>query len=153
MTSQTDAKIDKTLIKNLVLGFTSTCSNYTKDQQQILKIIATVLDFNQHELDKAHLNRTQQGSWLQSLLHPQAEAAQHSQQSLSEAFVRFLEQESRPRVVPNLLGNAVKEESTKAAATNRPSVVLSEIVLPTFADFGQSKNSSSILKDVLKDNT
>jgi hypothetical protein len=31
--------------------------------------------------------------------------------------------------------------------------ILSEVVLPTFADFAQNRNSSSILKDVLKDNS
>lgn len=157
LTSQTDTKVDKTLIKNLVVGLISANNNLNKDQMQVLKIIATVLDFNQQEYDKVNLNKLQQGSWLSSLLHPQSGASnqqQMSSQSLSEAFVRFLENESKPKVIPNLLNSNVpaKNESGSSQGTPRQSpVVLSEVVLPTFSDFAQNRNSSSILKDVLKD--
>lgn len=158
LTNQTDTKVDKTLIKNLVVGLISANNNLNKDQMQILKIIATVLDFNQQEYDKVNLNKLQQGSWLSSLLHPQSAASnqQMSPQSLSEAFVRFLENESKPKVIPNLLnsdGNIkTKNESGSSNVTPRQSpVILSEVVLPTFSDFAQNRNSSSILKDVLKD--
>ncbi|XP_066256497.1 thyroid receptor-interacting protein 11-like [Euwallacea similis] len=161
LTSQTDGKIDKSLIKSLIVGFLSSgnTNNWNKDQAQVLKLIATVLDFNQQDHDKVKLNKSQQGSWLGSLLTPQP--ANETHESLSQAFVRFLENESKPREVPSLLGEASKtstgvssESSRRTTPRASPSpIVLNEVVLPTFAEFGQSRSSSSILKDVLKDNS
>ncbi|KAG5899246.1 hypothetical protein JTB14_035424 [Gonioctena quinquepunctata] len=153
-TSQTDGKVDKSLVKNLVIGFVTSNNNLNKDQIQILKIIATVLDFNQQDHDKVNLNKAQQGSWLSSFLAPQP--GKMSEESLSQAFVKFLENESKPRIVPSLLNSTAPETSkaTSSRTTPRQSpIVLSEIVLPTFADFAQNRNSSSILKDVLKDSS
>lgn len=161
LTSQTDGKIDKSLIKSLLVGFLSSgnSSNWNKDQTQVLKLIATVLDFNQQDHDKVKLNKPQQGSWLSSILSPQSNNSNMSHESLSQAFVKFLENESKPRVVPSLLSEEPDKTSTSAESSKRntpsasPSpIVLNEVFLPTFADFGQSRNSSSILKDVLKDN-
>lgn len=157
ITNQADGRVDKTLIKNLIIGFVSSNNNLNKDQYQILKIIATVLDFNQQEHDKVNLNKTNQNSWLNTLLHPQhAINGQPTGQSLSEAFVRFLENESKPKVIPNLL-ETTKQEAPSSSNGSTPirqsPIVLNEVVLPTFSDFGQSRNSSCILKDVLKDNS
>lgn len=148
LSSQTDGKIDKSLIKNLIVGFLSSGStNWNKDQAQVLKLIATVLDFNQQDHDKVRLLSNPQGSWLASLMTP---AQSGAQESLAQAFVRFLENESKPREVPSLLETAPSSQSSKR--TTPSPIVLNEVVLPTFADFGQSRSSSSILKDVLKDN-
>ncbi|XP_044253304.1 thyroid receptor-interacting protein 11 isoform X2 [Tribolium madens] len=150
LSSQTDGKVDKSLIKNLVIGFVTTNNNLTKDQTQILKIIATVLDFSQQDHDKLNLNKPQQG-WLSSLLTPQTSGM--TQESLSQAFVKFLENESKPRLVPSLLSNTGETPVRKNSVPRQSPSVLSEVVLPTFADFAQNRNSSSILKDVLKDNS
>lgn len=158
--SNTDGKVDKLLIKNLILGFVMTNNNLNRDQTQILRIIATVLDFNQQDHDKVKLNKPQQG-WLSSFLAPEPDSQKLSEESLSRAFIKFLENESKPRVVPSLLNNATPADSTSTTkSTNSRSttpgqtpIVLSEIVLPTFTDFAQNRNSSSILKDVLKDNS
>lgn len=153
--NQTDAKVDKMLVKNLVVGFVSANSNLNKDQHQILKIIATVLDFNQEDNEKVNLNKLNQSSWLSSLLQPQvaSRGQEITQESLSQAFVRFLENESKPRQLPNLLETApLDSSSSQSHEPNERPILLSEVVLPTFADFGQNRNSSSILKDVLKDN-
>ncbi|CAG9856133.1 unnamed protein product [Phyllotreta striolata] len=159
--STTDGKVDKLLIKNLIVGFVTSNNNFTKDQMQILKIIATVLDFNQQDHDKVKLNKPQQG-WLGSFLAPQAlpdSQNRMNEESLSRAFIKFLENESKPRVVPSLLNESSVSEASTTKTTNSRSttpsqtpIVLSEIVLPTFNDFAQNRNSSSILKDVLKDN-
>lgn len=154
------------LIKSLVIGLlSSNTSILTKDQNQILKIIATVLDFNQQESERVNLNKSQQSSWFASILQPQNFPASNqnpSEQSLLQAFVHFLENESQPKVLPSLLNstsiNLGKSESgsgssTSATTPSQSPVVLSEIVLPTFSDFGVGRNSSSILKDVLRDNT
>ncbi|XP_074028061.1 LOW QUALITY PROTEIN: Golgi microtubule-associated protein [Leptinotarsa decemlineata] len=157
-TSQTDGKVDKSLVKNLIIGFVTSNNNLNKDQLQILKIIATVLDFNQQDHDKVNLNKPQHGSWLSSLLGPQhGNPNKKLEESLSQAFVKFLENESKPRVVPSLLtsnvSEATKPTSSKSTTPRQTPIVLSEIVLPTFADFAQNRNSSSILKDVLKDSS
>ncbi|CAG9816273.1 unnamed protein product [Phaedon cochleariae] len=155
--TQTNEKVDKSLVKNLIIGFVTSNSNLNKDQTQILKIIATVLDFNQQEHDKVGLNKAHTGSWLGSFLAP--DSSQHnrlSAESLSQAFVRFLENESKPRAVPDLLGASGSSEAATNSRRDTPRqspIVLSEIVLPTFADFATNRNSSSILKDVLKDNS
>ncbi|XP_044764161.1 thyroid receptor-interacting protein 11-like isoform X2 [Coccinella septempunctata] len=155
VTSQTDGKVDKSLVKNLVIGFVTSNKNLNKDQRQILKIIATVLDFNEQEHKKVNLNQDHQNTWLKSLLSPMADDVPPNE-SLSRAFVHFLENESKPRVIPSLLpqGNSSETSSTSAssARTSPTPIVLNEIVLPTFSDFPQHRNSSSILKGVLKDN-
>ncbi|KAK4873231.1 hypothetical protein RN001_015260 [Aquatica leii] len=152
LSAQSDTKVDKSLIKNLIIGYISSSPN---DQKQILKIIATVLDFNKKESDKVYLNKQNTG-WLSSILHPQGLSNPGmTNESLSAAFVRFLENESKPKVLPNLLTSKQRKVSEDASSTcsTPPPLVLSEIVLPTFVDFGKNRNSSSILKDVLKDNT
>lgn len=153
--SQTDGKVDKALIRNLVVGFIGANNNLTKDQTQILKIISTVLDFSQQDNDKLNLNK-QQSSWLSTILHPQILNSNPniSQQSLSEAFVRFLESESQPKAGgPPLLDVSRSRKTSEASNSSRQgSLLLNEVVLPTFADFAQSRSSSAILKDVLKDN-
>ncbi|KAF5295883.1 hypothetical protein FQR65_LT10371 [Abscondita terminalis] len=155
LSTQNDTKVDKNLIKNLIIGYISSHAN---DQKQILKIIATVLDFSKTESDKVYLNKTQNSGWMSSILHPQGSnnAPGMSQESLSAAFVRFLENESRPKVLPNLLASKPQRkisEDVSSTSSTPPPLVLSEIVLPTFVDFAKNRNSSSILKDVLKDNT
>lgn len=58
-------RVDKSLLKNLMIGYIMAPNN---DKQQILKLISSVLDFNQQESDKVGLNRTNT-SWLNSILH------------------------------------------------------------------------------------
>lgn len=58
-------RVDKGLLKNLLIGYIMAPNN---DKQQILKLISSVLDFNQLETDKVGLNRTHTG-WLTSILH------------------------------------------------------------------------------------
>lgn len=154
--SQTDGKVDKSLVKNLVIGFVCCNNHLNKDQTQILKIIGTVLDFNQQDHDKLNLNKGLQGSWLNTILSPQVNLHNVGQESLSRAFIEFLENESKPRVVPSLLnanGETPKPASSRSSTPRQSPANLSEIVLPTFADFAQNRNSSSILKDVLKDHS
>jgi len=62
--SQTD-KIDKSLIKSLLIGYV--VSGHAGDKQQVLRMISSVLDFNAQEADKVGLNK-QQSSWLGSIL-------------------------------------------------------------------------------------
>lgn len=58
-------RVDKSLLKNLLIGYIMASNN---DKQQILKLISSVLDFNQKESDKVGLNKSNAG-WLNSILH------------------------------------------------------------------------------------
>lgn len=58
-------RVDKSLLKNLLIGYIMASNN---DKQQILKLISSVLDFNQQESDKVGLNKSNTG-WLNSILH------------------------------------------------------------------------------------
>lgn len=58
-------KVEKSLIKNLVIGYISAPNN---DKPQILKLISKVLQFDQAESDRVGLNKGG-SSWLGGLLH------------------------------------------------------------------------------------
>lgn len=153
--TQTDGKVEKSLVKNLIIGFISSNNNLNKDQLQILRILAIVLDFSQEDHNKISSVKKDQGSWLSSFLTLQPSDSNMPQESLSKAFVEFLENESKPQIIPSLLNvnpDPVKSNSTTSTRKGSTPTNLSEIVLPTFSDFAQSRNSSSILKDVLKHN-
>ncbi|XP_065364053.1 thyroid receptor-interacting protein 11 [Calliphora vicina] len=172
--SQTD-KIEKTLIKSLLIGYV--VSGNPNDKQQILRMISSVLDFNQNETDKVGLNK-QQGGWLGSLLGGGGGSpGSHSKDNLVQAFVDFLEQESQPKPqqsqMPNLLN--ITHTPTAATASSPASRRSSSVINPSAAasgssnyaapvpiqplllnstvldDFAPSRNSSSILKDILSD--
>ncbi|KAM7346402.1 Golgi microtubule-associated protein isoform 2-T2 [Cochliomyia hominivorax] len=176
--SQTD-KIEKSLIKSLLIGYV--VSNNPNDKQQILRMISSVLDFNQTETDKVGLNKQQTG-WLGSLLGGGGTGSpgSHSKDNLVQAFVEFLEQESQPKPpssqMPNLLNithspttaSASSSLSSNSPASRRSSnvvnpsnitagnpspvpiqpLLLNSTVLD---DFAPTRNSSSILKDILSD--
>ena len=200
--SQTD-KIEKTLIKSLLIGYV--VSGNPNDKQQILRMISSVLDFNQMETDKVGLNKQQTG-WLGSLLgggstgkfktffyntktcsHLEISLfslGTHSKDNLVQAFVEFLEQESQPKSqqsrMPNLLNitHTATSDTTAASASTVPaSRRTSNVINPVLAasgtvaaahnapvpiqplllnstvldDFAPTRNSSSILKDILSD--
>ncbi|KAH0546151.1 hypothetical protein KQX54_006835 [Cotesia glomerata] len=146
-------KVDKNLVKNLLLGFIS-ASN--ADKSSVLRVMATVLDFNESERDKSGLNNSNaHGGWFSGLLHGGATKDQEA--SLSAAFVRFLESESKPvSSVPALpISNTPirpghsRQHSTSSNQSG--GLLLSNMTLPSFPDFIPSRNTGSILKEVLKD--
>ncbi|XP_059223965.1 thyroid receptor-interacting protein 11 isoform X2 [Stomoxys calcitrans] len=186
--SQSD-KIEKTLIKSLLIGYV--VSTNPNDKQQILRMISSVLDFNQGETDKVGLNK-QQGGWLGSLLGGGGggSSGSHSKENLVQAFVQFLEQESQPQTqqqqMPNLLNitqhsssqgsttgatgatpatsrrssnitnPALSQQSSGGNATatahNTPVPIQPLLLTSTVLDdFSPTRNSSSILKDILSD--
>lgn len=59
-------KVEKGLLKNLLIGYI-VAPNAT-DKSQILKLISSVLDFNQIESDKVGLNKSHV-SWLTSIVN------------------------------------------------------------------------------------
>ncbi|XP_054087200.1 thyroid receptor-interacting protein 11 isoform X2 [Zeugodacus cucurbitae] len=169
--SQSD-KIEKSLIKSLLIGYV--VSSNPNDKNQVLRMISSVLDFSQSESDKVGLNK-QQSSWFGAILGAGAGAqGVHSKDNLVQAFVQFLEQESQPKSedanMPNLLnitqqssppaaGSAsqpARRTSTSsnsgavAATANSPAAPI-PIQPLLLNDFAPSRNSSSILKDILND--
>ncbi|EAT45996.1 AAEL002774-PB [Aedes aegypti] len=95
--SQAD-KVEKSLVKNLVIGYVVAPNQ--NDKHQILKLISAVLTMDQAECIKVGLNRTG-GGWFNSILGsgsaPSTPGANYNKESLTEAFVKFLEKESAPR--------------------------------------------------------
>ncbi|XP_043066046.1 thyroid receptor-interacting protein 11 isoform X1 [Drosophila bipectinata] len=164
--SQTD-KIDKSLIKSLLIGYV--VSGHAGDKQQVLRMISSVLDFSAQESDKVGLNK-QQSSWLGSILGGGSSSTAGSgsgNDNLVQAFVQFLEQESQPQANlqsrPTLLsmsGQVEAAASTPPAALPLPAPASSgpersDEATTTLAvgssEFAPSRNSSSILKDILSD--
>lgn len=82
----------------------------------------------------------------------------YSKDSLAEAFVKFLENESRPRPqndnAPSLLSMNTPPKPSTGEETSRPSIgAIQPIQLPDgmMQTFTTPRNSSSILKDILND--
>ncbi|XP_020300558.1 thyroid receptor-interacting protein 11-like isoform X2 [Pseudomyrmex gracilis] len=148
-----ERRVDKTLIKNLLLGY---LSSTTSDKSSILRVFANVLDFTESEKDKTGLNNNGAGQNSRLLRANKDGSSKDQEASLSTAFVRFLESESKPK--PQLPALPIVNSSTSRAGINKqqPSpaqstLLLSNVALPTFPDFVPARNTGSILKEVLKD--
>ena len=94
---------------------------------EVLKIVATVLDFNENERSKTGLGQgTSTQGWLRtwfggssggntgnsSVIHQRAtsgevQAATGLDLGLAQAFVQFLETESKPKAPPLQVGNII----------------------------------------------
>uniref|UniRef100_A0A1A9X5A7 GRIP domain-containing protein n=1 Tax=Glossina brevipalpis TaxID=37001 RepID=A0A1A9X5A7_9MUSC len=166
--SQTD-KIEKSLIKSLFIGYV--VSGNPNDKHQILRMISSILDFTQIETDKVGLNKQSSG-WLGSILGGGGGGGgSHSKENLVQAFVQFLEQESKPKMnaqqMPNLLNITTSSSSRRTSSSSNPGsavntsasisspapVPIQPLLLNSSVidDFTPTRNSSSILKDILSD--
>ncbi|XP_046401232.1 thyroid receptor-interacting protein 11-like isoform X2 [Ischnura elegans] len=168
-----EGKVDRNLVKNLLLGYLSSPAQGSR-RCEILRIVAMVLEFSEEERAKAELSDARGGKgWLGGLAtgwsgHHSAREQDLAQPSLSEAFIRFLESESRPKTVPQLhMISESRAESTRSSTpatvggghsrtpstSSTPPLLLSESLLPTLPTFSVASGSSGscILKDVLKD--
>ncbi|KAK2587260.1 hypothetical protein KPH14_002996 [Odynerus spinipes] len=148
-------KVDKNLIKNLLLGYLASSA---VDKSSVLRVFATVLDFTEHERNKAGLNNTTaHNSWFSRISGGDNVPTKDQEASLSAAFVRFLESESKPK--PQLPGLPISSSSSPrpthsrqhSTSSNHSTLLLSSVTLPTFPDFIPARNTGSILKEVLKD--
>lgn len=121
-----EGKVDRCLVRNLVVGYL--CAP-PSSRLQALTVIATVLDFSQEDRRRIGLEPSNKGDTSK-------------QQSLSEAFIRFLENESRPQPQLRLpLTDADKDSRSRKTS-------LSEVGLSNLP--AMRRTSGSILKDVLK---
>ena len=123
-------KVDRYLVKNLVVGYV--IADVAK-KREVLKIIATVLDFNQDEREKTGLDGQPSG-WLTSIFgssttsqvrHPQHRRTSSEVQeatgldlSLAQAFVAFLQTESSPKVPVKLPLKGDEALDTSVASTS-----------------------------------
>ncbi len=93
-------KVDRGLVKNLVVGYVAADAAKKKE---VLKVVATVLDFNQEERLKTGLDGASSASWLRGMFAPspgqsrdRIQTATGLDKSLAQAFIHFLEEESTP---------------------------------------------------------
>ncbi|XP_075211905.1 uncharacterized protein LOC142319004 isoform X2 [Lycorma delicatula] len=128
-----EGKVDRYLVKNLLVGFLSAPQ---QSRMQALRVLATVVDLSHEERQRVGLEPASSSDALQ-------------QQSLSEAFVRFLENESRPQ--PSLRLSLAEAKPNEPKSRRSSASVLLPDVLPNIPQFTAGRNSGSILKDVLKD--
>nr|XP_018910828.1 PREDICTED: thyroid receptor-interacting protein 11-like isoform X2 [Bemisia tabaci] len=129
----TESKIDRCLVRNLVVGYLSAPIN---GRTQALNVLATVLDMSKEDKQRVGLEPGGNASHFQSL---------------SEAFIKFLENESQPQNVLKMIPE--NKSNTNVTAHRRSpsgSVLLSEASLPNIPQFPVNRNSGSILKDVMK---
>ncbi|XP_054283479.1 thyroid receptor-interacting protein 11-like [Macrosteles quadrilineatus] len=119
-----EGKVDRCLVRNLVVGHL--CAP-PSSRAQALGVIATVLDFSPEDRQRIGLE-------------PASKDIKLKQQSLSEAFVRFLESESRPQ--PQL---RLPVQETEGSRSRKTSFNSGELALPP-----ARRTSGSVLKDVLK---
>lgn len=158
-----NADID--LIKNLIVGYV-TAPNATA-KNQILKLISSVLNLSESECVRIGLKSSNTGGgWFSRSSNDNI----NNNVSITEAFVAFLEKESQPRVNANLLTIHEKETTTatrksstssnsgiensgnnaNSSSENPAPILLGENTLLTSYN---SRNSSSILKNILHDET
>jgi len=83
--SSHEGKVDKQIIKNLVLGYFSSPPD---KKHEVERLLARILDFNQEEMDRAKLR---------------FRSPSQQQDSLATIFVQFLENESSPKSSPSQL--------------------------------------------------
>lgn len=119
-------KVDKNLVKNLVINYVLTAATNQTNKTQVLRVISTVLDFNQQECERLGLVR-----------------AANSTDSLTAEFVKFLQNESRPRVpLPNMMTLA-QNTSRSTTPTSRKSSVIGAQPNMQQTVTGHSRNPST----------
>lgn len=150
------------LIKNLVIGYITAPNNIAKSQ--ILKLIANVLNLSEQECAKVGLRSG--GGAASSWFWKDTSDTANNNVSLTEAFVAFLEKESRPRASTDLLTmhSTASEQATTgnvAPATRNETAPVQADSTPVPITLGEpdyalltpynNRSSSTILKDLLHD--
>ncbi|XP_058129584.1 putative leucine-rich repeat-containing protein DDB_G0290503 [Anopheles coustani] len=155
--SQAD-KVEKTLVKNLIIGYA--VAPNASDKQQIMKLISSVLTMDQAECTKVGLHRGPGGGgWLNSILGSGATgpggAANYNKESLTEAFVKFLEKESAPRATANssllniVTSSAAGEPSHSGAVSTTMANFTSNLVTSTAAGTTGNVSNSAPVQPIL----
>lgn len=119
-----DNKVDRQLVKNLIVGYVTSPTDL---KSQVLGVLGQVLSLSKEERQKVGLEPGGR------------------QQSLSEAFVRFLQAESQPR--PEVI--LPLSVPTEPPSSRKSSLLTQEV--PVLPHFPVGRNPGSILKDVLQE--
>ncbi|KAJ8705906.1 hypothetical protein PYW07_010683 [Mythimna separata] len=127
-------KVDKNLVKNLVINYVMTAGGNTTNKTQVLRVLSTVLDFNQQECERLGLSR--------STAVPD---------SLAAEFVRFLQNESRPRApLPNMMTLAQGNGSRSTTPSSRKNSSIGPP--PNLPKAGHSRTASNSSNNLLFQN-
>ncbi|XP_077993220.1 thyroid receptor-interacting protein 11-like [Glandiceps talaboti] len=114
-----DSKVDKPLVKNLLVGYFSTPKG---KQTEVLRLISRVLNFDHDEMEKVGLISS--GGWLRGWLTlsptPPSSPVRTKplDSSFTESFVSFLKFESTPNAVVKM---PVEEMTKEKIQSTRPS--------------------------------
>lgn len=99
LNSLSDSKVEKSLVKNMLMGYFNTPENKRAD---VVRVIGGLLGFTHEELDKVGTGSSApKGSWISTLIpfghgapKTPTRVTASQQKSFSELFVSFLESES-----------------------------------------------------------
>lgn len=166
--STTEGKVDKQIMKSLVLGYFSSPQG---QRPEVVRLLARVLDFSRDEMDKAGISLgSQEGririGWISGFFRKSADTVPRplNRESFSALFVKFLQEESEPQKEVRLpveamaLGTVSRLPAIKAAApTTTPPpqqhLLLQPISesLPTLAPVtpNEPRDSTAFLQEML----
>uniref|UniRef100_A0A131YRB0 Thyroid hormone receptor interactor 11 n=1 Tax=Rhipicephalus appendiculatus TaxID=34631 RepID=A0A131YRB0_RHIAP len=166
--STTEGKVDKQIMKSLVLGYFSSPQG---QRPEVVRLLARVLDFSRDEMDKAGISLgSQEGrihiGWISGFFRKSADNVPRplNRESFSALFVKFLQEESEPQKEVRLpveamaLGTVSRLPAIKAAASSttpppQQHLLLQPISesLPTLAPVtpDDSRDSTAFLQEML----
>ncbi|KAK8727202.1 hypothetical protein OTU49_009747 [Cherax quadricarinatus] len=147
--SSSDAKVDKPLLRNLLVGYFATPAD---KRQEVLRIIAEVLDFSGEERSRTGLDM-HGTSWLSSIANFLAPPASNvrvtskvdvlDHTSLSQAFIRFLEDESNPRPQARLPAVQMAQQTTEKAEKKAQAKAQAASKINPFISIGETTQSNT----------
>lgn len=159
LNSSAEGKVDKQFIKNLVVGYFKADSDDKK--QDVARLLARILDFNELEMRRAGIQLNTSGSYDPHGHRRQGSASstasssfgQEMNESIAQQFVHFLEEESKVHKVPVAkklaadLSKAVSPPAEPIKATNL--ISMPAIVPATFPSSTSTFTATSIAATTL----
>ncbi|XP_013184726.2 thyroid receptor-interacting protein 11 isoform X1 [Amyelois transitella] len=124
-------RVDKNLVKNLLINYVLASSQSVQNRTRVLKILSTVLDFNQQECEKLGLSRSTNPS-----------------DGIAAEFVKFLENESKPRAPLPSMMNLGQNTSRSSTPPSRKSSMMG----PNPYEVGHKRNPSTGSNNLLFQN-
>ncbi|XP_042144604.1 thyroid receptor-interacting protein 11 isoform X2 [Ixodes scapularis] len=131
--STTEGKVDKQVMKSLVLGYFSSPQG---QRPEVVRLLARVLDFSREEMDKAGISLgIQEGTlrvgWISGFFRRGGGTDSASEvsrplhrQSFSALFVKFLEEESEPQQQVRLPVEAMAAGTVASAGRHQSSALV-----------------------------